>query len=86
MFNKFICHMKYSDSDKDSFYYKRMDKEFSLLCVTLDRSHVLIFLNIVAVKITLKTVTQFPTNMRFSHENSFNTLITLEDRWKSLKL
>ena len=49
-----------------------MDKEFSLLCVILDRSHVLIFLNIVTVKIILKTVTQFPTNMRFSHENSFS--------------
>ena len=75
MFNKFICHMKYSDSHKDSFCHKRIDKEFSLLCVILDRSHVLILLNIVAVKIILMIVTQFPTNMRFSHDNSFNTLI-----------
>ena len=64
-----------------------MDKELSLFCVTLDLSHVLILLNIEkdlsgiaevapAVKIILMTVTQFPTNMRFSHGHDFNILTT----------
>ena len=55
-----------------------MDKELSLFRAILDRSHVLILLNIKkdlsgaaevasAVKIILMTVTQFPTNMLFSH-------------------
>ena len=64
-----------------------MDKELSLFCDILDRSHVLILLNIdkylsgvvevaPAVKILLMTVTQFPTNMPFSCDNDFNTFTT----------
>ena len=64
-----------------------MDKELSFFCDILDRSHVLILLNIEkylsgvvevapAVKILLMTVTQFPTNMPFSRDNDFNTFTT----------
>ena len=64
-----------------------MDKELSFFCDILDRSHVLILLNIEkylsgvvevapAVKILLMTVTQFPTNMPFSCDNDFNTFTT----------
>ena len=64
-----------------------MDKELGLFCATLNRSHVLILLSnnkdlseaaevAPAVKIILTTVTKFPTNMRFSRDNDFNTLTT----------
>ena len=64
-----------------------MDEELSLACAILDRSHVLILLNIEkdllgvaevvpAIKIILMTVTQFPNNMRFLNDNDFNTLTT----------
>ena len=60
-----------------------MDKELNTFWAILGCSHVLILLNIEkdlsrgakvapAVKITLMTVTQFPTNIRFSLDNDFN--------------
>ena len=65
-----------------------MDKELSLFCAILDRSHVLILLKIEkylsgvadvapAVKVILMTVMRFPTYIRFSRDNYFNTLTTL---------
>ena len=64
-----------------------MDKEFSLFCSILDRSHVLMLLDIKkdlsgvaevapASKIILMTVRQISTNVRFSRDNDFNTLAT----------
>ena len=64
-----------------------MDKELGLFCAILNRSHVLILLSnkkdlsgvaelAPAVKIIPTTVTEFPTNLRFSRNNDFNTLTT----------
>ena len=64
-----------------------MDKELRRFYVILDHNHVLVLLNIKkdfcgivkvapAVKIIFMTVTQLPTNMRFSCDNEISALAT----------
>ena len=83
-------------SSRMDFLSQRMDKKLSVFCVILDRSHVLIPLNIEkdlsdvaeaapGVKIILMTVTQFPTNTRFSRDNGLTLWLLLPNWWAHIR-
>ena len=83
-------------SSRMDFLSQRMDKKLSVFSVIVDRSHVLIPLNIEkdlsdvaeaapAVKIILMTVTQFPTNTRFSRDNGLTLWLLLPNWWAHIR-